>query len=274
MLKISANVKTKEIILPIGIYLKKYDERFDTCVVVAMDGNDEERVSEKKLRNNGAKIVTALLGRKIIKVGDHDYPKGVGENVAREMFSEDRDTCLFAIRELMRDEMEYEARCPRCSCDIERVVHMSKKLDEISKWGDKEIHNTTNEVGVIAFDLPDGLIVEDTEAGTKLECKKGKIQMPTGKMEENIARDGMKNAGSANTTLLAACVREIENLRRVDEDVIKAMSKADREYLGKLIEEAKCGPTFIDDIECPDCDHKFRFFLQLPYFFTTGRNQS
>lgn len=272
-ISIRANINTMEVQLPIGIYLKKDDTRHKTCVVKAMDGNDEEIVSEKRIRNNGAKMVTALLARKIIKVGYNEYPNGVGEKVVSEMFSDDRDTCLVAVRQLMRDEMEIEARCPKCKDSVERVIKMSKKLAECKSWGDEDIHNTTDEVGVIAFDLPDGLIVADDSDGSEFLCKKGKIQMPTGKMEEIIAKNGMKNAGSANSTLLSSCIREIEHIRRVDEDVVKAMSRTDREYLSNLIEDAKCGPNFLVDIECDNCDHEFKFMMQLPYFFTSGRSR-
>lgn len=272
-ISIRANINTMVVKLPIGIYLKKDDTRHETCVVRAMDGNDEEVVSEKKLRNNGAKMVTALLARKIIKVGEHDFPNGVGENVVREMFSDDRDTCLVAVRKLMRDEMEIDARCPQCGETEERVIYMSKKLAECKHWGDEEIHQTTNEVGVIEFELPDGLVVFDDSDNSEKICKKGKIQMPTGKMEELVAKNGMKNPGSANSVLLSSCIREIENIRRVDEDVVKAMSRNDREYLSSLVEDAKCGPNFLEEIECYSCDYEYKFMMQLPYFFTSGRSR-
>ena len=272
MLQIRANIKTEEIILPMGIYLKKYDQRFNTCVVKAMDGNDEEAMSEKKIKNNGAKIVTKLLASKIIKVGDYDYPNGIGETIAREMFSEDRDTCLVAIRKLMKDEMEITAKCPRCGDEYTGTVLMSQLLDEVEAWGDKECHDETLPVGVLPFELPDGLLVTDDDKQDVL-CKKGKLIMPNGAMEESIASNGLNNVGRANSVLLSACILEIENIRKVDQYVVKAMSRVDREYLTKLINDAKCGPNLVVDLTCENCDNDFQFMLQLPYFFTTGRNQ-
>lgn len=268
MLKIRANSKTEEIILPIGIYLRKQDERFDTCVVKAMDGDDEEAMSEKKIRNNGAKIVTALLAKKIIKVGDIDFPNGIGETIAREMFSEDRDTCLVAIRKLMKDEMEVNTKCPRCGDEYTGVVFMSELLNNCSKWGDnKEYHDESMEIGTVAFELPDGIIVEDDETGKELLCRKGILRMPTGVVEEGIAKSGMTNAGKANTLLLSACILELENIKKVDQYVVNAMTRVDREYLADVINNAKCGPKMTVDITCDNCDNDFKFMLQLPYFF-------
>lgn len=274
MLKIRANVNTKEVPLPIGIFLPKEGERFDTCVVKAMDGDDEESMSEKRIRNNGAKIVTAVLAKKIIKVGDYDFPNGVGEKIAREMFSDDRDTCLVAMRQLMNDEMEIKAKCPRCGEEHVGSVFMSEVLNGCSKWGDNaEYHDPSLGVGMVAFELPDGLIVEDDETGKDYVCKKGKLQMPNGVIEEGIAKNGMRNAGVANTVLLASCIKEIENIRVVDQHVVKALSRNDREYLSEVINNAKCGPKLARDITCDNCDNEFQFMLQLPYFFTTGRGQ-
>lgn len=272
MLRIRANVKTEEVILPIGIFLPKQGERYDTCVVKGMDGDDEEAITEKRVRNNGAKMVTALLANKIIKVGDEDFPNGIGEKIAREMFSDDRDTCLVAIRKLMRDEMEFTTNCPRCNEEHNGIVYMSDLLHSVSKWGDnKELHDPNLNVGEVAFELPDGLIVDDDDTGKERVCRKGKLTLTTGAIEENIAKNGMRNAGQANSILLSSCISEIEGIRHVDQYVVKAMSRTDREYLADLMNEVKCGPKFLRDIECDSCGHEFQFFLQLPYFFTSGK---
>lgn len=276
MISFKANVRSEEIILPMGIYLKKYDERFDTCVVKAMDGDDEEQISEKKIRNNGAKMVTRLLAKKIIKVGDYDYPDGVGESVVREMFSEDRDTCLVAVRKLMRDEMEIKAKCPRCNDTFEGIILMSDLLKDVSKWGDKEVHDESLPMGEINFELPDGIIMTDTEQGGKeVICRKGRMRMPTGAIEETIAasQNNMNNIGKANSLLLSGCILELENIRKIDKYVMQAMSRGDREYLSDLLTKAKCGPDLMTPITCENCDNEYKFMLQLPYFFTTGRGQ-
>lgn len=274
MLQFRANVRSEEIILPIGIYLKKFDQRFDTCVVKAMDGNDEEITTEKKLRNNGAKIVTKLLGKKIIKVGDHDFPDGVGESVVREMFSEDRDTCLVAIRGLMKDEMEVSATCPRCGEKYDGIVSMRQLLDGVRKWEDREDYDESLEVGVVEFELPDGLLVSGDETdGKEVLCRKGKLMMPKGTAEESIAGSRVTSVGKANSLLLSACILEIENIRKVDQYVVQAMSRVDREYLSDVISNAKCGPDLRVKLMCEMCDNEFEFMLQLPYFFTTGQSR-
>lgn len=274
MLQIRANVKKEEIILPIGIYLKKFDQRFDTCVVKAMDGNDEEMMTEKKLRNNGAKIITKLLGNKIVQVGEHEFPNGIGESVAREMFSEDRDTCLVAIRGLMKDEMEVTAKCPLCGEKYEGIVSMKQLLNGVKKWEDREDYDESLETGIIEFELPDGLLISSEETDNKeVLCRKGKLRMPNGVSEEGIAGSRVTSVGKANSLLLSACIVEIENIRKVDQYVVQAMSRVDREYLSDVINKAKCGPNLVVDLVCENCDNEFEFMLQFPYFFTTGQSR-
>lgn len=270
-----ANVKSEEIILPMGIYIKKFDDRFDTCVVKAMDGDDEEAISEKKISNNGAKMVTRLLAKKIIKVGNYDYPDGIGETIAREMFSEDRDTCLVAIRKLMKDEMEVKAKCPQCGESYDGYVFMSDLLKDVSKWGDKEVHDNSLPIGELNFELPDGIIMVDDNDNSEIICKKGKLRMPTGAVEEVIAssHNTMNNVGKANSLILSGCIMEIEHIRKVDKYVLQAMSRVDREYLSALLNSAKCGPDLLASIVCDNCDNEYKFMLQLPYFFTVGRSQ-
>lgn len=276
MIRFRANTKSAELSLPMGIYLKKHDQTFDTVTVSGMDGDDEESISEKRIKNNGAKVITQLLAKKIIKVGSFDFPDGIGETIAKDMFTEDRDACLVKIRELMSDEMPYTAKCPVCGAEHEGVASMSAILKKCKHWGDNEdLHDESLPLGVIEFTLPDGLVLvdDDPDSAKELICKKGKIRLPNGAIEENIVQGSMNNTGKANTLLLTACILEIENIRKVDQYVVKAMSRADREYLNNLISDAKCGPELLENIICVDCDNKFKFMLQLPYFFTTGRNQ-
>lgn len=275
MLKIKANVKQKEIDLPMGIYLKKQDKWYDTCVVEAMDGDVEEGISEKKLKNNGGKIVTSLLAKKIKQVGDVPFPNGVGEQIARDMFSDDRDTCLIEIRGLMKDDMEINPKCPKCGEEETDLIFMSELIKSCTKWGDNsELHDPGLPLGEIVFELPDGLVVENDETHEETICRKGRLRMPIGSIEENIAQNGLNNAGKANTLLLSACILEIEGLRIVDQYVVKAMSRVDREYLADIIQDAKPGPKFIIERDCRDCDTHFKYMIQLPYFFTSGKSRA
>lgn len=273
MLKFRGNVKSKEIELPMGITLKD-GTTYTKCTVEAMDGNDEENISERKIQNNGAKIVTRLLGQKIKKVGDVEFPHGIGESLARKMFSDDRDTCLIEIRGLMKDEMEVSPQCNRCGSVNDTVILMSDIIKANRKWGDdEELHDPGLDLGVVEFELPDGIIMIDDETNKDVVCKKGKLRLPDGVIEEGITANNQNNAGKANTLLLASCIIELENIRRVDQYVVKAMTRVDREYLSNIIESAKPGPKMYVEKECENCGNTYKYMLQLPYFFTTGTNQ-
>lgn len=272
-IKIRANVKTTDVRLPIGIMDPKSGELSKRVTVTGMDGSTEERISEKKIRNNGAKIVTALLAEKVIAVDDKPYPKGIGVTMARNMWSADRDTCLMAIRGLMADDMAVKPKCPECGEVDEDTIYMSRV--PIGDWDPKNAPEGVvyDDVGVIMFELPDGLIVEDEDTKEEYLCKMGKIRLTDGAMEENIARTAQENLGMANTTTLAACITELEHIKIIDTYVVRAMSKRDREYLSKLVSDCSPGPKFIREHTCPNCGAKFQYVLKLPDFFTYGTNQ-
>lgn len=265
MLKYRANVKSKEISLPMGIEIN--GEIFKTCVVKGMDGNDEEAVSERKVQNNGGKVITQLLARKIIQIGDKEFPNGVGENIAKNMFTDDRDTCLFEIRGLMSDIIECDIVCRQCGEKLEGEISISERLREIGNWEESEYYDSTLPYGVINFKLPDGLYVYDDETKKETLCCKGKITLPRGRNEEGIAGENLRNAGKINSLLLASCIIELEGIRRVDKYVVQSFSKVDREYLSNLLSKAQPGPKMVVKKECI-CGNTCRHMLQLPYFFT------
>lgn len=272
-IKIRANTKTKEVILPIGIIDHRTGEICKRVTVSGMDGNMEEKISEKKVRNNGAKIVTTMLGEKIIAVGNKAYPNGIGSLMARNMWSADRDKCLVEIRSLMADDMTVNPKCTECGEVDEDIIYMSSM--ESSEWDENNPPDgvTYDETGVLLFELPDGLIVEDDETHEELLCKRGKVRLTDGAMEEIIAGSARNNFGAANTTLLAACITEIENIKVVDSYVVKEMSKRDRDYISALINKANPGPKFVRKHTCPNCGATFDYTLRLPNFFTFGTNQ-
>lgn len=272
-IKIRANIKTKELTLPIGIIDPKTGEVHKRVTVAGMDGNMEEKVSEKKVRNNGAKIITALLAEKIIAIDNKSYPNGIGTFIAKNMWSGDRDKCLVEIRSLMADDMLIKPKCTECGETDEDVIYMSEI--ESGNWDESNPPDGVvyDDIGVLCFELPDGLIVEDDETHEELLCKSGKIRLTDGAMEEMIAGSARNNLGMANTSLLAACIVEIENIKIVDSYVIKAMSKRDRDYLSHLLTKSNPGPKFVRSRVCPNCGATYEYSLRLPDFFTFGTNQ-
>lgn len=274
-IRIKANIQQREIELPMGILDPKTGEVYKSCTIEAMDGNIEERVSEKKFRNNGAKIVTALLAEKIVALGDRPYSKGIGMAIARTMWTADRDFCLKEIRGLMNDEMEVNTVCSACGEKDEDVLYMSRI--ESNKWDDEDDNDAdgirTDEMGVLMFELPDGLLVEDDETHEEHLCKIGRIRLTDGVMEENIATTARENAGIANTNLLAATIVELEHIKIVDSYVVKAMSKRDRDYLSNLLSDNNPGPKFVRERQCSSCGTTYKYVLKLPDFFTSGTNR-
>lgn len=264
-IKIRSKLKTREVILPLGIIIN--GERYTTCVVECLDGKTEEMVSERRVKNNGSKIITEVLANKIKRVGDIDYPNGVGESIARNMFVGDRDTCLFAIRSLMDENIEVEARCPSCGEKMYTDINVNTLLDEIAIWDDCDIAD----LGIIPFELKDGLTIENTETGEIKDCKKGKLKLINGKAEEGVFQN-RNNAGAANTLLLSASIIELENIRKVDASVVRAFTKNDRDYIASLIADNHYGPKMIGNTECPNCGEEINYNFKLTDFFTVTKH--
>lgn len=253
--------------LPIGV-LDKDGNLHKEVEIVEMLGEDEEAVTDKKVAQNPSNVITTLLSRKIRRIGNITK---ITPQLIKNMYTGDRDMCLMEIRKIsLGNDMNFTIQCNDFNCKqkFEVTVDLEEDINVINWDKDEDSIFNTEKIGYLPFELPDGY--EDNEGEVH---KEGIIRLPNGDIEEKLALMLRQNAGKANTALLCACIQELGELKMVDTKVLRKMTRRDREYLTKLLRDAKCGPDFQREVECPFCGNRNKITLELPYFFTANSEQ-
>lgn len=272
-------LNTDVIELPIG-YTDEDGNLHRIAEISEIMGDDEEEITDKKVAKNPGNVITTLLTRKIIRLGDIEK---VTPNIVKNLFIADRDALLVAIRKLSAGEyMQFKTTCPNCQEKDDVIVD----LDNLNNRTWEELMEEYPELadmerGYVPFELQRGVYEEikpkdmadydedDLVDGQYILHKKGVIRFPKGDVEERLSTIVRNNAGKANTALLTNCIEKLGTLRMVDTKIVKTdMSRFDREYLTKILRDFKCGPNLQRDVDCPFCRYSHTVTLELPYFFT------
>src|SRR5438067_6101605 len=106
-------VRTREFTfeLPIG-YIDEDGRMHRAATVRKMTGRDEALLADRRFRNNGARMITELLGSCLVRLGAIEHP---GVAVAQRLFSADRHFLLIRLREItFGPEMRASYSCPSC----------------------------------------------------------------------------------------------------------------------------------------------------------------
>jgi hypothetical protein len=83
-------------------------------VLREITGADQEAMLSPQLRQNPAKMLTALLARVIVRLGTLDKSR-VDTRVAADLTKRDRDFLIVKLKEIdSGPEMEIDAECPDC----------------------------------------------------------------------------------------------------------------------------------------------------------------
>ena len=99
--------------LPKG-YVDKEGTLQREVVLREITGADQEAMLTPQLRQNPAKMLTALLARVIVRLGTLDKSR-VDTRVAADLTKRDRDFLIMKLKEIdSGPEMEIDAECPDC----------------------------------------------------------------------------------------------------------------------------------------------------------------
>ena len=99
--------------LPKG-YVDKEGTLQREVVLREITGADQEAMLAPQLRQNPAKMLTALLARVIVRLGTLDRSR-VDTRVAADLTKRDRDFLIMKLKEIdSGPEMEIDAECPDC----------------------------------------------------------------------------------------------------------------------------------------------------------------
>lgn len=88
-------------------------------------GADQEAMLNPQLKNNPAKMLTALLARVIVKLGALDKAK-IDTSVTASMFKSDRDFLIMKLKEIdSGPDMEIDVECPECGHKFKAMLDMA-----------------------------------------------------------------------------------------------------------------------------------------------------
>lgn len=257
-------LRTAEFDLPTG-YVDPEGVVHKRVVVSELTGVDEELITDKKIANNGGKIITALLENKIVSIGDIKKPSSF---IIKKMFTGDRDMCLLEIRKLsLGNDMELNTTCANRQCREKSIINLELDTVVVKTWDPENNPHHQGEVGYLDFTLIDG--IEDKDGNLH---KEGRFFLSTGEVEERMVDVLRTNPGKANTALFTAGIKQLGSLKMVDAKMIREMTRRDREYLSNLVKANQPGPQFLVDTICPLCIEEYKVPIELPYFFTSTTN--
>jgi hypothetical protein len=241
--------------LPVGFTDQETGETVREVRLGKLTGNEEALLVEPRLRQNGGKLITALLASCVRAADTGDR---VGPQTMRRLTSADRNFLLLELRRLtFGDELDARYQCPRCgesTLVVEDLAELEvRTLDELSDD--------------IAVELRDGY--RDPGGGVHRELV---FRLPTGEDEEAAGsrRDG--NAARQRDALLARCLRRVGELepRRVEalgSRILGELSMSDRRLIHQAIDAAAPGPNLIRTVTCDRCLEEFRAMLDMSRFF-------
>jgi hypothetical protein len=254
MTKTHANWK-HEVTLPVGYLDTESGILHKQATLRKMTGKEEALLADPKIRNNGGKLITALLENCVTSLeGVEDVDAGI----IRYLFSADRNYLLLELRRLtFGDEMEANYRC---SCSATTTV-----WEDLSTLDVRRVDNgSVPEVKVV---IKDGY---QTPNGTwEYEFV---FELPTGEDEEASGSRRDNNPARQRDALLARCLKQVGDLepkriRAIGTKILSDLSMGDRRLIQRAIDEAAPGPDLTRHIVCEQCGKEYRTTLDMSHFF-------
>jgi len=110
--------------LPKG-YIDKEGVLHNEVTLREITGTDQEAMLNPALRNNPAKMLTALLARVIIKLGALDSTQ-IDTAITGNMVKSDRDFLIMKLKEIdTGPDMEIDVECPECNKKFKAMLDMA-----------------------------------------------------------------------------------------------------------------------------------------------------
>lgn len=241
--------------LPVGSTDPETGAQTRLLTLRKLTGNEEALLTDGRLRQNGGKLITALLASCV----RDDEGRRLSPAAVRRLTSADRNFLLLELRRLtFGDEMEASYRCPRCQ-SVNAVTEDLAAIPVGRLDLDEEEH-------VVRVELADGY--RDPDGGLQRELAFG---LPTGEDEEAAASRRDHNPIRQRDALLARCLRKVGDLspQRVaalGTRILADLSMADRRRVQQALDDAAPGPDLTRTVTCEDCGEDFRCVLDMSRF--------
>src|SRR3712207_6844858 len=229
-----------EFYLPVG-YVDEEGVIHRKGRLTLMDGNSEEAMSDAKIRDNGGKVITALLHSVVAEL--EGVPK-VTKELIKNLSTIDRDYLLAKNRAYsLGEKFDFVTNCSVCGKRNEVFVDLNNI--EV-KYLDDDAPRT------VTFELFHGYRDRDNVLHKTMT-----ISLPTGAVQERIMPIARVNAGQANTTLLQLITDKLGTMDFINPDVFKSLSKRDRDLASEKLREIKAGIEFVIKCVCSECGQEF-----------------
>lgn len=250
---------TDKVILPIGLEVD--GTRYREIVIDEMTGIDEENLTSKKIKNNGAKAVSVLLRRCIQEIpGLMERKKNpmdlIPEKFVKEMYVADRDFLTLCIRALSeKSKFLSSFSCPSCTFTEEKWIDFNEM--DVYEWDESMPVQLEIELPRGFFDQTDNQY-------------KGKVvwEFPKGKAQEGMASIP---DGQMATYMIASGIRSVEGMRALPSDHdVRRLGVRDRNAFAQAITDNSIGVDTKIELICESCGHEYDTEVNIMGFFSLG----
>jgi hypothetical protein len=248
-----------DVTLPVG-YLDEDGRLHRTATLRKMTGNEEALLADRKLRANGGRLVTELLGCCLRRLGEL---APVSRQVAAALPSPDRNFLLLELRKLtFGTELEATYTCPSCR----ETTTVVEDLDAF----EVRAADTAGPMEILV-ELADGYADRDAWYSTL------RFRLPTGLDEERVAAVARENAARGTNALLARCLlgafdgeQEMAPNRReaLGTKLLNDLTMGDRARIERAFRDQMPGLDLTREVDCESCGRTIRSSLDLTGFFT------
>jgi hypothetical protein len=245
-----------EVELPVG-YVDDDGRLHKVATLRKMTGHEEALLGDRKLRQNGGRLVTEVLSSCVKQVGE---VQPVTPQMVSNLTSADRNYLLLELRKItFGDEIESSYVCPVCG-ETTRLTQDLNDLPVRKLNGEGQIQ--------IAVELDDGY--EDRAGEVYRQMV---FRLPNGVDEERVAAVSRDNPSRGMTALLTRCLVALGDMpqdRRegLGTKVINDLTMADRACIEQVFRQEMPGINMAQEVECGSCARRFPTTLDLTGFFS------
>lgn len=237
----------KEFYLPVG-YTDVEGTLHRRVKLTPMTGDTEEAIANPKLRDNVGKMITELLFSVVTDLGT---VKKLNREVINNLSSIDRDFLIVKNAQVSVGEVvEYVDSCPHCRGKNEVSVDLTQL--PVEYLDDEEPREYT-------FDLPDGYKDKDGVIHKTIT-----VMLPTGKVQERVAQTIRVNPAQATTMMLQLITKKLGTLDFLSPDIFRAMTKKDRTFISKKLNEIHAGLQLSHPVICAECGEEYNSNIPFP----------
>lgn len=250
---------TRTVSLPVGLFDEARGRLLRQATLRKLTGKEEALLSEPRLRDNGGRLITALLAGCVTALEE----QRADAEVMRRLPSADRSYLLLEARRLtFGDSLEAHYRCPHC----QGVTAVTEDL------GALPVRRAEDGAAALEVTVPlrDGY--QDASGAWQRELV---FALPTGEDEEVAGGRRDPNPTRQRDVLWARCLRRVGDMdpRRVEVQgarVLADLSMADRRLVQEALDAAAPGPDLRREIPCAHCGRPFQAALDMGGFFPLG----